>query len=182
MIEQAGLSEEERHEIDTAIAPQVIEAAVAAASATSGRSGACSSSSSEGNNGCSVMDVGRLLDLCGIPLTSSLPPEAASSETPPPRDSDPQESVGQDMVADIVEKAGPGAPGGSVYDNRGGEAAAKARVVAEAEVEAEADETALRRVAHQADLYGRVLVSTKSISVQAFAIGAVSWLSKVEFV
>ncbi|CAM9205580.1 unnamed protein product, partial [Ectocarpus sp. 8 AP-2014] len=155
---KAGLSEEERHEIDTAIAPQVIEAAVAAALATSGRSGACSSSSSsnsEGNNGCSVIDVGRLLDLCGIPPTTSLPPEAACPETPPPRHSDPQESVGQDVVADIVEKAGPGAPGGSVYDNRGGEAAAKARVVAEVE----ADETALRRVARQADLFDRVLAS-----------------------
>ncbi|CAM9293991.1 unnamed protein product, partial [Ectocarpus sp. 6 AP-2014] len=157
---KAGLSEEERREIDTAIAPQVIEAAVAAASATSGRSGACSSSSSsEGNNSCSVIDVGRLLDLCGIPPTTPLPPEAACPEPPPPRDSDPQESVGQDVVADIVEKAGPGAPGGSVYDKRGGRAAAKARVVAEVEAEVEADETALRRVAQQADLFDRVLAS-----------------------
>ncbi|CAM9389899.1 unnamed protein product [Ectocarpus sp. 12 AP-2014] len=152
---KAGLSEEERHEIDTAIAPRVIEAAVAAASATSGRSGARSSSSSEDNNGCSVIDVGRLLDLCGIPPTTSVSPEAACPETPPPRDSDPQESVGQDVAADTVEKASSGAPGWHVCDNRAGVAAAKARVVAEAE----ADETALRRVAHQADLYGRVLAS-----------------------
>ncbi|CAB1109815.1 unnamed protein product [Ectocarpus sp. CCAP 1310/34] len=151
---KAGLSEDERHEIDTAIAPRVIEAAVAAASATPGRSGA-RSSSSEGNNGCSVIDVGRLLDLCGIPSTTSLSPAAACPEPPPPRDSDPQESVGQDVAADTVEKAGPGAPEGHDCDTRGGEAAAKARVVAEAE----ADETALRRVAHQADLYGRVLAS-----------------------
>ncbi|CAN0263989.1 unnamed protein product, partial [Ectocarpus sp. 4 AP-2014] len=117
-----------RHEIDTAIAPRVVEAAVAAASATSGRSGA-RSSSSEGNNSCSVIDVGRLLDLCGIPPTTSLSPEAACPETPLPRDSDSQESVGQDVAADTVEKAGPGAPGGHVYDNRGGEVASKARVV-----------------------------------------------------
>lgn len=171
MIEQAGLSEEERHEIDTAIAPRAIEAAVAAASAaaapagteaaTSGRSG--TRGSSDGNNNCSVIDVGRLLDLCGIPSTTSLPAETACPETPPPRDSGPQESASQDVVADIVEKGGPGAPAGRVYDKRGGATAAKARAVAAPEVEA--DEAALQGVAHQADLYGRVLVSTKSVSV-----------------
>ncbi|CAM9959570.1 unnamed protein product, partial [Ectocarpus fasciculatus] len=164
---KAGLSEEERHEIDTAISPRVIEDAVAATSApavpadteaaTSGRS---STRSSDGNNNRSMIDVGRLLDLCGIPPTASLPAEAACPETPPPRDRGPQESAGQDVVADVVEEGGPGAPGGRVHDNRGGEAAAQARAVAAAvEAEAEADETALRRVAHQADLYGRMLAS-----------------------
>ncbi|CAM9573157.1 unnamed protein product [Scytosiphon promiscuus] len=71
---KAGLSEEERVEIDAAIAPEVV--ALAAAVATlPGSEGAADDGRKNGDGGSSdrdVVDVGRFLDLCGIP--PSAPP------------------------------------------------------------------------------------------------------------
>lgn len=175
---QAGLSDEERREIDAAISPGVIAAAAAAAvpAARAEDDSVVIGRSDKGG----MVDVGRLLDLCG--LTPSPPP----ARTPSPRVDDRGEvtdcspRVGLD-VASGRDSAEEGLPASSKGEDRGrrrnnpegdgtdavlGEGAggggrSKGRAVAAVAAAAVAmDENALRRVTHQADLFGRLLVRT----------------------
>lgn len=87
---KAGLSEEERNEIDSAVAPSHVETAAAAAAATvpspTSTNPAAVSLAAAAANGAvspytmggrvmSYVDVGRLLDLCGIARATSQEPQ-----------------------------------------------------------------------------------------------------------
>ncbi|CAN0160391.1 unnamed protein product [Pylaiella littoralis] len=186
---KAGLSEEERREIDAALAPEIIVAAAAAAAMPAARSeedaaetGGSStgngtiignghgSSSSSTTNRYGMVDVSKLLDLCGIPRSESspssppllpplLPPPPPPPLPPPPPSPPPVHSergcAGAGAGRTCHEKEGGTVVGGAARGGGGGDRKGKGAAAAAAT----ADENTLRRVMHQADLYGRLLTS-----------------------
>ncbi|CAM9357142.1 unnamed protein product, partial [Laminaria digitata] len=171
---KAGLSKEERDEIDAAVRPEVIAAAVSASAAAAASASAsavaaaasaataattaptaptatATATTTAASEASRMVDVGRLLGLCGIP-------SVLDSRGQPIRGPGGGESAGE-KVEICRERRGVAAGGG------GGNARARARAratltpEAAAVAEASVDENALRRVTHQADLYGRLSAS-----------------------
>lgn len=179
-MEQAGLSEEERDEIDAAVAPEVVAVAAAVATLPADEGG---KSGIDDNSNRDVVDVGRFLDLCGIPPTAPQPvyptremqatrgaaPLALHPEVDgASQDSDDHGYFSEETSDDVAlitpltpegegrgrkGERNMGGPGGVVARDGGGRDEGAERAAAAA-----MDELALRRISHQADLYGRLMV------------------------
>lgn len=184
---QAGLSDEERREIDAAISPGVVAAAAAAAAPAPAARVEQDAAEIGGNDKGGTVDVGRLLDLCGLAPSPPKPRAAAPKVHPRGAECHTDELADCSPRADLdVASEEDGAdegynssfrgeerdvdwgrrsdnPEGDAADigvgaGGGGEVRANGRATEAAAVAV--DEHALRRVTHQADLYGRLLVRT----------------------
>ena len=189
---QAGLSDEERREIDAAISPGVVAAAAEAAVPATADPADQEAAEIGGSDKCGMVDIDRLLDLCGLaPSPPPPPPPAVTPRVDPPADCHTKEETDCSPRVDLGVASGeysvderpvPSSRGeqrdydwGGRRDNPEGGAAdvgagagsrggggdrdrTKGRTTEAAAVAV--DENVLRRVTHQADLYGRLLVRT----------------------
>ncbi|CAM9185552.1 unnamed protein product, partial [Hapterophycus canaliculatus] len=174
---KAGLSEEERDEIDAAVAPGVV--AVAAGLATLPAVEEQTTRTNQSSNR-DLVDVGRLLDLCGIPASAPTSEQlvrqietaregAAPLAVPPEKGSGSEDSEDYGYLSEegIDDGALTAAltPEGEDRGRKGEHNLGRHGGVTsggggrdEREAAAAADEMALRRISHQADLYGRLMV------------------------
>lgn len=184
-VTQAGLSDEERREIDAAISPEVVAAASAAAMPAPTARAEDNAAAIGGADKGGMVDVGRLLDLCG--LAPSPPPARGADPREDPRGADchrdevagcsPRVHLNVASESDSPDEGSHGCSSEEEHDGHqefrrdnpesdaadvgvgtgsGGGGRRKGRAT-EAPV-VEVDESALRRVTHQADLYRRLLV------------------------
>ena len=184
---KAGLPKEERDEIDASVHPEVIAAAVAASASAAAAAPApaaaqatpptaptaTNSTITTDSEASRMVDVGRLLSLCGIPsiLSDGEGAEFQEGEVRGGEDGRGGRNGGKrgQPARGPAERGGAGEKGESCRERSRRVGAGRGRGVARASLtpeaaavaEAAADENALRRVTHQADLYGRLSVRAR---------------------